>query len=96
VLLLACLNGHIAVMQLLLDANADINVRNKVGRVSGAKAYNRLFRKRAFSFVQNGHTLLMDACVRGDTAVAQLLVEAKADLGAQTQVSNTVRLATQQ
>jgi hypothetical protein len=38
----------------------------------------------------------MDACVRGDTAVAKLLVDAKADLGAQTQVFNTVRLGTQQ
>ena len=68
--------GHLNALRLLLDAGADMNVTD-CRRVT-----DRSFIVARTHFTRSGSTPLHAACIAGDTAVAQLLLDAKADVGA--------------
>jgi ankyrin repeat protein len=86
----ACVKGAVDVVQILIDAKADVNAQNNVGQtplmdsIDNLEVAKLLIESGADLEVKDddGDTALHYACDEGATEVVQLLIDAKADVNA--------------
>lgn len=86
---IAAVSGHDEVLQALLDANANINILDKVNFPSYLPFPTIVFVQPCLRFlflVQDGWTPLMAAASRGQPSIANALVVAGADMNIQSKV----------
>jgi ankyrin repeat protein len=76
-------NGHTGVVQLLVEANVDVNAHTKVGRFN---IYTIGYYCLCMRFWQGGYTALMNAADRGHADIIQLLQGANATIDTQNEV----------
>lgn len=77
---IAAYHGHTAIVTLLLDAGADVNLATK---------NNKDFPLRLFNNTQGGSTPLMLACARGHIAIVKQLLAHDATINLQDQAGQT-------
>ncbi len=95
----ACAKGHLGIVQLLLDAKSDVNVKGPLeytplhtAAANGhSKVVKRLLRSSAAVDVFNLHNMtpLMCAAREGHVEVAKLLIEYQADVSLRSRVGET-------
>ncbi|KAJ6093116.1 hypothetical protein N7486_008405 [Penicillium sp. IBT 16267x] len=79
----AAQNGHKEIVELLLENNADINARSRVGdfpSFSGSAIFSHSAIVNSRSLRQNGRTALYAACAQGQEKMVRLLLDNGADV----------------
>ena len=85
-LLSASWNGHVAVVKLLIERKANVNICTKVSQLLIHRSRHSYYSSKLASPVQQrGHSPLFLASLRGHTDVVDLLIDA----GAHTNLATT-------